>query len=90
LDDGFLAARASIVGALMDNPVVAVTDADVLARLADPARDCTFEELELDSLSRMELIVHLQDEFGIELDDLEMDEYSSVNALARFLGSRPA
>ena len=52
---------------------------EVLARVSGIPRDelsvdSTFEELELDSLSRIELLVELEREFDIETPEDEEDE----------------
>ena len=80
--------RSLVVDAVRANPVALVDDPDLLARLANPARDCTLEELGFDSLARMELSIWLQMEAGIEIAEADILEHPSVNALAAYLAAR--
>ncbi|CAH0252660.1 acyl carrier protein [Roseomonas sp. CECT 9278] len=70
------------------NPVVTVNDPALLARLADPAADCSFEELGFDSLARMELCIWMQVEAGFEVTEGELLDHPSVGALATHLALR--
>jgi acyl carrier protein len=58
----------------------------------DPDTDLIEEGL-LDSLMLVELIVHLEDRYGIEvsLDDLELEHFRSLRRVAQFVtAARPA
>lgn len=54
--------------------------------VADPDTDLIEEGL-LDSLMLVELIVHLEEHYGIavELDDLELDHFRSLRRLSEFI-----
>lgn len=83
------ALRALIAEGVRRNPVVAVSDPLLLARLDDPAADCGFEEMGFDSLARMELCIWMQVEAGIEVTEGEMLDHPSVAALAAHIAARP-
>jgi acyl carrier protein len=80
--------RAIVAEGVRHNPVVVVSDAELLARLADPAMDCAFDALGFDSLARMELCIWLQIEAGLEVTEGEMLDHPSVAALAAHLATR--
>jgi hypothetical protein len=82
------ALRAIIAEGVRQNPVVTVTDASVLARLADPAAECGFEELGYDSLARMEFCIWMQLEHGIEIGEAALLDHPGVGALAAHLAQR--
>lgn len=44
----------------------------------------------VDSLSLVRLLVHLEEEFGIEIEaeDLDLDVFRTVRGMARFVGGR--
>jgi acyl carrier protein len=77
--------RAIIAEGVRQNPVAPVSDPELLARLADPGADCSFEELGYDSLARMELCIWLEVEHGIEINEATLFDYPSVMALAAHL-----
>jgi acyl carrier protein len=80
--------RALVADGVRQNPVVPVLDPAMLARLDDPAADCSFDELGFDSLARMELCIWMQVEAGIEVTEGEMLDHPSVAALAAHLATR--
>lgn len=82
------ALRALIAEGVRQNPVVTVTDAELLALLDDPAAECDFEALGFDSLARMELCIWLQLEAGIEVSEAALLDHPGVAALAVHLASR--
>lgn len=82
------ALRALIAEGVRQNPVVFVTDPGLLARLADPASDCGFEELGFDSLARMEFCIWMQIEHGIEIGEATLLDHPTVAALACHLARR--
>ncbi|MDD6736391.1 MAG: acyl carrier protein [Clostridiales bacterium] len=52
----------------------------------DIQNDSTFEDLGIDSLDAVEIMMELEDEFGMELDASEMGQ--TVNDLAAYIDSR--
>ena len=62
---------------------------DVTARLS-AGQDVEFATLDLDSLTRFEIIMQIEEQLDIELDDDEVQEQGSVLALVRFLEQRLA
>lgn len=51
--------------------------ADVLG-VEDISEDTTFDELDADSLDRLQLVTALEDEFDLEIDDEKLLSISSV------------
>ena len=51
--------------------------ADVLG-VEDVSEDTTFDELDADSLDRLQLVTALEDEFDLEIDDEKLLSISSV------------
>lgn len=47
--------------------------------------DVAFADLEIDSLSRFEVMMHLEEALGIELDDDEVAEAATLDGLVRHL-----
>ena len=90
MSPAFLAMRERVVAAIMSNPVVGPDSPAVLARMNDPAQDCTFEELGFDSLARMEFCIFLETEFGITVTSGEVEGSPSVNAMATYLAGMGA
>lgn len=82
------ALRAIIAEGVLQNPVVSVSDPVLLARLADPAAECGFEELGYDSLARMEFCIWMQLEHGIEIGEAALLDNPGVGALAAHLAQR--
>jgi acyl carrier protein len=80
--------RDLVAAAVRENPVVAVSDPALLARLADPAADCSFDDLGFDSLARMELCIWMQVEAGLEVTESEVLDHPSVRSLAAHLAAR--
>lgn len=70
------------IAGLMSNPEIG----PALAR----GEDVPFARFEMDSLTRFEVIMRLEEEFGIELDDDEVLAQDSVAGLARFIEGRLA
>jgi acyl carrier protein len=64
--------------------------ADTLQRVVPSADTDLFESGLLDSLGFVDLLVHLEREFGttIALDDLELDNFSSIVRIADFVRAR--
>lgn len=80
--------RDLVATAVRENPVAVVSDATLLARLADSAADCSFDELGFDSLARMELCIWMQVEAGLEITEGEVLDHPTVRALAAHLATR--
>jgi acyl carrier protein len=53
-------------------------------------QDVPFEQLDLDSLSRFEIIMQIEEQFDIELDDDEVMEQGSVAGLIRLIEAKLA
>ena len=83
--DAFLTMRERVVAAIMANPVVVPDSLELMARINDAERDCTFEELEFDSLARMEFCIFLECEFGISISSGNLENHPSIAAMARYL-----
>ena len=78
--------RALVVKALDDT-------ADILsnARFAQAlaaGQDIDLEDIGVDSLSRFEAIMQIEEALGIELDDDELAEQQTLNGLVTFLEQR--
>lgn len=71
-----VAALDEIAG-LLSNPAIG----PALAR----GEDVPFDRIEMDSLTRFEVIMRLEEEFGIELDDDEVLAQESVAGLIGFI-----
>lgn len=80
--------RALLAEGVRQNPIAVVSDAALLARLADPGSDCSFDELGFDSLARMELCIWLQIEARLEVTEGEVLDHPSIGALAAHLALR--
>lgn len=83
-------ARDWVVAAIIENPAASVTDPDLLARLDDRTADCTFEELDFDSLASMELCIYIECETSVALSTGDLQLHPSVNRLAEHLHARLA
>lgn len=75
-----LHARITRIFSASLNLDIASTDADL------------FDAGVLDSLGFVELLLHLEQEFGVtvELDDLEVDNFRTIDRIADFVASREA
>jgi len=78
---------------LAPEPVSARVAAILANRLqVDPASDQTdlFATASLDSLGLVELLLGLEEEFGIDIDasDLELDSFRSIAAIAAFVRTK--
>ncbi len=88
--DRFLAMRERLLDAISTNPAVGPDSPEMLERMNDPARDCTFEELGFDSLARMELCIVLETDYGITVTQGDLEGQPSINAMAAWLADLPA
>ena len=52
------------------------------------AADPTLESLDLDSLSIVKLVAAMQREFGVEVDEDELSEHTTVGDVVELLGDR--
>lgn len=80
--------RAIVAEGALQNPAAVIADPALVARLLDPAADCSFEELGFDSLARMEFCIWMQVEHGVEIGEAALIDHPSVLALAGFLARR--
>jgi len=77
-----------IIVAAVDKVIHAFNAPGLLARRDDPSADIAFSELEMDSLSAMEICMAIEEASGIEIDLADLAAERSVNGLARLLLSR--
>jgi acyl carrier protein len=47
--------------------------------------DISFDQLALDSLAKMELIIWLEIEYGIEINEVDLENLKSINNLTCFI-----
>ena len=52
------------------------------------AADPTLEGLDFDSLSIVKLVTAMQNEFGVEVDEDELSEHTTVTDIVKLLGDR--
>lgn len=76
--------RALAIEALLDNPGARIGPG-IRERLDDPAGDVTFEELDMDSLGRMELAIWLELRLQIELTEAQVQVIGSSKGLENYL-----
>lgn len=53
-------------------------------------REATFESLGLDSLDQVELVMHLEDEFKIEIPDEKVKTFKNVGDVIKFISAELA
>lgn len=71
------------------NEWVSAADRPLLAkRLANPAIDVPFDELEVDSLAAAEISMLIEDETGYACDIADFIAYPSVDTLSAFIAER--
>lgn len=70
--------------AVTENPMLFVDDS-LRLKLTNPDFDISFESLEMDSLSRMEMAIWLELELGIEISEAKIQELGSLVGLRNFL-----
>ena len=54
------------------------------------SREARFEDLEVDSLDLVELAQIVEDEYGVELADADLDKVETVGDVVELIGSRTA
>lgn len=59
-----------------------------MARLALSGGDLELDRLELDSLSRFEAMMDIEERLSIEVDDDEIEGLATLDALVAFMASR--
>ncbi len=79
--------RDVIVRAL-DQSLAISNNRNVQPRMADPAADIKFDEMEIDSLSATEISLMIEDETGYVCDLGDFLCYPSVQALARHIAGQ--
>jgi acyl carrier protein len=77
--------RRAVVRALKTVIIVGLIEPSVLERLDDPRADATFDELALDSLSRLTLAACLDSDHGLPIAESDVAAAGSVRQLARLL-----
>ena len=77
-------ARKLVAKGILENPLVFM-DAKSQESLTGSPKDVSFEELAMDSLAFMELSIWLQLEIDVELTEVELSNFGSVNVLATYL-----
>lgn len=80
----FEEARREILAAI-DGSTNALHVSHLFPRLADTTAEIAFEELEIDSLSMVEISLTLEERTGVELDLGDFVAHPGVNALAGVL-----
>lgn len=75
--------RALVIDAL--DASAGVRGNPVFAGAIARGEDVTFDTLDLDSLTRFEVMMHLEEALGIELDDDEVEGAGTLDALVRHL-----
>ena len=60
-----------------------VSTSEEIVRTAD-----SFETLGLDSLDIIEIVMELEEQFGIEIDDEDAEKLSSIDEVAEYVHSR--
>ena len=81
-----LSIRALVVKALDDTDDI-LSNARFAQALAE-GQDIDLEDIGVDSLSRFEAIMQIEEALGIELDDDELTEQQTLNGLVAFLEQR--
>jgi acyl carrier protein len=81
-----LSIRALVVKALDDTADI-LSNARFAQALAE-GQDIDLEDIGVDSLSRFEAIMQIEEALGIELDDDELTEQQTLNGLVAFLEQR--
>ncbi len=76
-----------LVIAALEKASGANTSPDVFADLRN-GKDVAFEDLEMDSLSRFEVIMQIEEALDIELDEDEILAQATVFSLAAFVSER--
>jgi acyl carrier protein len=80
-------ARAHVLAAIdLNTPIL--NDPHVARLLADPAIEVPFDELDLDSLTAMEICLTLEDTTGQFIEPGDLILYPGINALAKFMSER--
>jgi acyl carrier protein len=83
----FEEARAQVISALR-SATFGYNDEVIASKFADKDGDLAFSELELDSLSAMQLCIEIEDTTGVEIDLGDLALHASVNGLAKFMVGR--
>ena len=73
-----------VFNALKSNPHVFIDGIDE-QKILNTDFDITFNQLGLDSLAKMELIIWLEIEYGIEINEVDLENLKSINGLTRFI-----
>ena len=76
--------KSLLFNALKSIPHVFIDDIDE-QKILNTDFDITFNQLALDSLAKMELIIWLEIEYGIEINEVDLKNLKSINGLTRFI-----
>jgi acyl carrier protein len=76
-------ARAHVISAV-HLAAGSLNESHIWNKLAGPD-DVKFSEMEIDSLSAMQICLEIEEKTGIEIDLGDLARYPSVNALAEFM-----
>lgn len=77
-------ARKLVAKGILENPLVFM-DTKSQESLRSSPEDVSFEELAMDSLAFMELSIWLQLEIDVELTEVDLSNFGSINVLATYL-----
>ncbi len=77
----------SLVVSALTDACTEKTPKDILTKLQN-REDVLLEDLLLDSLSRFEVMMKIEDTLDIELDEDDLIDQKSVQGLANYLASR--
>jgi acyl carrier protein len=80
--------RALVINTL--DEVAGVRSNAAFARALQTGDDISLDALEVDSLSRFEAIMRIEEDLSIEIDDDEMVEQQTLNRLIAFIEARAA
>jgi Phosphopantetheine attachment site len=80
--------RTVVIAAL--DRVAGVMNIPATARALMAGQDMAFCDVEIDSLSYLEIVMQIEDALGVELDADEVAAQGSVDGLVRFLQHRIA
>lgn len=74
---------------LLNKVMEMIVEADGSVKLTDLTPDTNLEkDLGFDSLTRMEAVMELEDEFGITIADEDLEKLTTVGAVAEYIAAR--
>jgi acyl carrier protein len=78
--------RDMVLAAL--NKATGLLNIPEFARTVLSGRDLTLDQIEMDSMTMMEVIMYLEERLGIDLEADKISEQGSVNQLVEYLRAR--